>query len=307
MSFRLMVMTLLCAFAVACPPARAGFVIGTASNYAVLTGPGIGNFQLTSDTYITGNIGVGSSNGTTSGTNNNIQFGGATLDGTLYLGGTYTNGIGGTATGGIVTQSSAVATAYNTVNSLSTTLAGEAGTTLGITGSAQTIAASSGTLDSMGDRVFTVTANNFGGYGPLTISGSASDYVVINITGNQNFNFDKSITLTGGITSDQVLFNITGTENIGAAAGGASIYGIILGIHDKFNMDAVNIEGRIFGGASGQDFQLVSNFNLEQPQTEQPNTPGVPEPSSIVLIGIGGIACLAGYSWRNRKRIAADR
>ena len=67
--------------------------LGTAANYGVLTGPGIGNFQLTSDTNITGNIGVGSSNGTTSGTNNNIQLAGSNLVGNLSLGGTNTNGI----------------------------------------------------------------------------------------------------------------------------------------------------------------------------------------------------------------------
>lgn len=300
MVFRNLVIPFLCAIALACPPAQAGFVIATASNYGVLTGPGIGSFQLTADTDITGNIGVGSSNGTTTGTNNNIQFSGATLDTTLYLGGTNTNGIGGTATGGIVTQSSAVATAYNTIQSLSSTLAGETGTTLNFTGSTQTITASNGTLDSMGDRVFTTNASAFGNSGPLIISGSATDYVVINITGNHNFNFSQPITLTGGITSDHVLYNITGTENVGGAANGASIYGIIVGINDSFNMDAINIEGRIFGGAAGKDFKLVSNFFLEQPAA------AVPEPSSIVLIGFGGIVCLARYSWHNRKRIAAD-
>jgi len=265
---------------------RADLVLGTAVNYGVLTGPSIGNFQLSSDTHITGNIGVGSSDGTTTGTNNNIKFANANVVGNLSLGGTNTNGIGGTVTGTVSTQVADVATAYNTISTLSTNLALETGTALDSGGNftGTTINASDGKLDASGNEVFSSDVSKFKPSGALTINGTADQYVVINLTGNSNFSFTQPITLTGGITEDHVLYNITGVGKnlqIAGNAHGGTIQGIIVALNDKISLDNVLVNGRVFGGEAGQDFQLVSNFSLVQPAT-------VPEPASLVMMGLGG-------------------
>src|SRR5262249_30289041 len=154
----------------------------------------------------------------------------------------------------------AVNSAFNSVAALSTTLGAETGTTLTLTGSDQTINASDGTLDASGNRVFTASS----GFQPksgatVTINGSASDYVVINVPAGAAFKLSGAVSLTGGITDDHVLYNVLGTGQIGGAANGATIHGTIVAINRTFNVDNVHIDGRIIGGDSG-NFQLVSNF-----------------------------------------------
>jgi hypothetical protein len=279
-------------------PALAGYSLGDAVNYGVLANPGTGNFQLTSDTHITGNIGVLSSNMTSTGTNNNIQFSGAIVSGRLDLQGSHTNSIGGTATGGVFAGVSDVLTAYNTLQSLSSTEAAQPGTTIVYSGTGgTTLVASTGTPDSNGDNVFTTTATALSGgtgglQGTLTVNGTASLYVVIDITGSGNFSWNQQVLLTGGITADHVLFNFTGTGamQVSGAHGGV-LNGDILALGYSMNMDNVTVDGRVFGGA-GQNFQLVSGFTLNQPVN-------VPEPSSVALLGLGG---LAGTAARLRRR-----
>ncbi|HEY2157577.1 MAG TPA: collagen-binding domain-containing protein [Isosphaeraceae bacterium] len=281
--------------------ARAGYDLGLAANYGVLANPGTHNFQLSSDDHITGNIGVLSSDMTSTGTNNNIKFANATVTGRLDLQGTNTNGIGGTATGGVFTGVSDVLTAYNTLTALASTEAGKAGTTIVYSGTGgTTIAATNGTPDGNGNNVFTTTAAALSGSlnGTLTVSGTASQYVVINITGtNQNFQFTQGIALSGGITDDHVLLNFTGTGSIqvGGSGHGATLHGDILAFGYTFNMDNVTVDGRVFGGDGSKDFQIVSGFNLNQPVN-------VPEPSSLALVALGGGACLAIRRRRARRR-----
>ena len=238
------------------------FSLGGAANYGVLTDPSIHSFQSTSDSFYTGNIGIANTGGANQASPQ-VQWAGV-LTGNIDFAGltniTNTNGISGTVTPNVA----AVNTAFNTMSTLSATLGAEAGTPLTLTGSAQTINASAGTLDASGNRVFTA-GSGFVVKGPLTINGSASDYVVINIPSGQTAKFSDAITLTGGITDDHVLYNILGTGNeIGGAANKATVHGVIVGINRKFNMDAVTIDGRVIGGDS-TNFQLVSNFRLVAP------------------------------------------
>jgi hypothetical protein len=83
-----------------------------------------------------------------------------------------------------------------------------------------------------------------------------------------------------------VLFNFVGTSgNLGGSAGGATVNGIFLAPQMKINIDNITINGRLFGGRAGQDFQTVSGFFLNQPGI-------VPEPASVLLLAFGGLGAL---------------
>src|SRR5262249_24818310 len=140
-----------------------------------------------------------------------VQWAG-TLTGNIDFAGltniTNTNGISGTVNANVA----AVNSAFNTMAMLSASLGAEAGASLTLSGSPQTVNASAGTLDANGNRVFTASSG-FVVSAPLTINGAASDFVVINIPSGQTAQFSAAIDLTGGITDDHVLYNVLGTGN----------------------------------------------------------------------------------------------
>lgn len=276
--------------------------LGDAADYGVLTGPSIHNFQTASDVTITGNVGIGLSA-------NGLDLGGGKIVGNLnFADSSFPTGNGntvnGTVTGSTNYSQSDVTTAYDTAKTLSGTLATETGKALSSslftnTGTAQnpvyTLSASQGTYDtSTGNYVFTIAASDFKNLGAFTISGTAAQNVVINITGNNEVDFSNAISVSGGMTDNNILYNVTGDGQIKGAAVGATVNGTILGIDNTFNMDSVVIDGRVIGGASGADFQLTSNFYLNQP------TVATPEPSAFVLALTGGIAGLA-YRYRRAR------
>jgi hypothetical protein len=276
--------------------AQADFSIGAAANYAVLVEPNLHNFSLTSDSGVTGNVGIGSPI-------NAVGLAGGTINGNLDFSGAAPSGgpnFGGTVTGAVNTSVSAVTLALNTVNSLNTTLGGEAGTTLVISGGGQVINASSGTLDGSGNEVFTVASGAFNLSGGITINGTASQYVVINVNeGTSNEKINGAVNLTGGITSDHVLFNFTGTGGtLGAAANQAVANGIFLAPNMKVNIDSVTIDGRLFAGGSStsnNDFQIVSLAYVNAPA----GVPSVPEPNSIFLLS--SVLALTGLALRRSR------
>ena len=287
----------LCAIAIlgmASSATQAGFIIGSASNYAVLVEPSLHNVQLTSDSGVTGNVGVGSPV-------NSVGLSGGTIHGNVDFSGAQPSGgpnFGGTVTGTVANNVAAVTSALTTMNALNTTLGAESGTALIISGSGQIINASSGTLDGSGNEVFTVASNKFNNNsGGITINGTASQFVVININnGNSNEKFNGAISLSGGITSDHVLFNFVGTGGeLGGAANKAIANGIFLAPNMKINVDATTIDGRLIGGGSttsNNDFQIVSNAFVNAP---------VPEPSSAVLATCGLLGLLAWRRCRCRR------
>ena len=155
------------------------------------------------------------------------------------------------------------------------------GTNLTLT-SSQTILASNGILDVDGNRVFDTTSVNLNNASTLTISGSASDYVVINVTDN-NPAFNGQIVLTGGITSDHVLFNMfggnyvthTGGPTLTISTNGQVTTGIFLDPNGSMQMNNSVLNGRFFGG-DVQNQQIVSGASINAP-------PPIPEPLSVVL------------------------
>jgi len=286
-------------------PCRAQFSLGDAANYAVLVEPSLHNFQTTSDSGVTGNVGIGSPL-------NSVQLSSGTITGNLDFSGAWptapANPGGGTNYGGTtgpVTENntgvSNVTSALSTVNSLNSTLGAETGSTLTISGGGQVINATSGTQDGSGNYVFTVASNKFNNdSGGITINGTASQYVVINIdNGTSNESINGAISLSGGITSDHVLFNFVGTGGeLGGAANGAAAYGVFLAPNMKINVNGVTIDGRLFGGGSStsnNDFQLNSLGYVDQPAAAS-----VPEPSSGVVAAFVGVIALG---WAGVRRI----
>ena len=126
------------------------------------------------------------------------------------------------------------------------------------------------TVNGQSVHVFDATSfNNNGTSDVLTINGSASDLVAINLDGLGNIQFHGGIAFTGGIGPDNVVFNVGGgnyttmmggssldINNNGGAAGIAR--GIFLDPNGAISVtNAVINQGRVFGG-DAHDFQFVS-------------------------------------------------
>jgi hypothetical protein len=290
--------TLLFAAFVLPQAARAGFVLGGASNFAVLyEGGGVNTLQITNVT-VNGNVGVG-------GTGKSTDSGPSTINGGIYFSAADTgqfsnNNASDVITGGISYNVAAVTTALNTVNTLNTTLGGETGTSIVINGST-TINASAGVLDANGNRVFDVMGFNTTNGDTLTINGDGGDSVVLNFIG-VNANFNNQVVLNG-ITSDQVLYNFVGGSNLtggptlqindNASSSPANIVqGDFLDPNGPISVVNANVAGRVFGGDT-HDFQLVSGTTITASTT-------VPEPSSLFeLIGFTAAILLVAV-WRKK-------
>jgi choice-of-anchor A domain-containing protein len=272
--------------------AQAGFVLGSASNFAVLFEGNQSKTLNFNNSNITGNIGIGNTGkfadaGGCSGKcliSGLVEFSAAnTGQFTSSSGTTYTPALSA-GTNPLYSQST-VTDALNTVNTLSQSLASESGTAVTIQNGGS-LSASSGTLDSSGNRVFTATMNPFDAGQTFTINGSASDYVVINVSNTGGHGFNGSVVLQGGITSDHVLFNLdkgnystlSGGDTLTISTNGATTSGIFLDPNGNIQINHSTLDGRLFGGDS-QDMQIVSGANIVAPLAP------VPEPRYTLLSG----------------------
>jgi hypothetical protein len=274
------------------PSAHAGFGLGDSANYAVLyEGAGSHNLQINSGpvngSTVFGNIGLGIENGgnpqfqpsNPAVINGNVNFAAATAN--VHNSGAVING----SINAGVTQ---VETDLDHLNTLSSSLGAEAGTSVAINvanNGTQTINASSGVLDGTGNRVFTVSSLSFVNGATLNINGDAAgDSVVLNF--NFNTHFSGTINLTGGLTANQVLFNIIGGMNLmngdtlQFAANNVSQEGTFLDPNGTITENSVNLTGHLFGGDTS-DMQIVSGGTVMNP---------VPEPQSYALFGLGAAA-----------------
>jgi hypothetical protein len=280
--------------------AEADLLMPTDGQYAVLIEPGAHNFGL-NNASITGNVGIGLGlTGSAQIASNGFIFektpGDPTTGQLRFADPTGTVSNAGNVQGGVLFNQPGVTQAINDANALGTFEAAQPGTPLTITGSGQVINASSGMLDPHGNLVFMTStfSNNNGG---ITINGTASQFVVININnGTNNQAWNGPISLTGGITSDHVLFNFTGTGNFTASTGGATVNGIFLMPHMAVNVDNTIVMGRIFGGVPNADFQIVSGLMLTAPTFQT----SVPEPSPLAISALASALVLGGRAVRRR-------
>ncbi len=272
--------------------ASATFSLGDAYNFGFIAGPNTTSIQI-SNSVFNGNVATDNPNTTAGG--NYVQFSSGTINGDFSFVGTAQTNLGsGTLNGNKIANDSTVSSAYNTILSLSNNFAGQSGTSFGGSGA---ITATSGTNHG-GNYFFTTTASNFLQGGALTITGGVNDYVIINVTGNNNVQLKNQLTLTGGITDDQVFINILGSnQQVGGNTNGGDVHGVFVAINDKFNVNNTTIDGRVIGGDSS-DFQLVSGLHLNAP--EPPFNP-VPEPLSMLMLGCVGAGMLGARRLRRKQ------
>jgi choice-of-anchor A domain-containing protein len=286
-----------------------GFSLGDAANYAVLyEGSGGHNLQINSaplnGVSIFGNVGLGDENGGDPQAQLNNP---AVIDGNVNFAGAVNNHSNAVIHGTINGNVGAVESDLNYLNTLSSTLGGEAGTSLSInlsgSSGSQTINASSGVLDSSGDRVFDLTSMTFNNGNTLFINGDAGgDSVVVNIssTNVNNPHFAGAMTLEGGLTPNKVLFNLiggnsvmlTGGDTLQTSANNAFQYATYLDPTGAINMNSVNIMGHVFGGDSS-DMQIVSGATI-----------AIPEPATEATLT--GLAVLMAAAVRRRRMLKAS-
>ena len=155
----------------------------------------------------------------------------------------------------------------------------------------ETINATAGYNDN-GTYVFKASSFSIGNGNALDINGTATQYVVLDITGNSNNKLDGALTLTGGITADHVLINFIGQGgSVQGAANGATLQGTFLIPDETVTLNSLTIAGHLFGGAPCTNFQFVSNAFIDQPKP-------TPEPASAAVV----LAGLAGFGWLRRKK-----
>ncbi|MDR3531449.1 MAG: hypothetical protein P4L90_12975 [Rhodopila sp.] len=284
-----------------------GFDLGSMGGFAVVI-DNVSNFQLTSDSGITGSLGIGSmtgspqfSGGSVSGA---VAFASATLPNGVTAG-TPGSGTGGTQ-GSIAAGVASVGSAISTMSTLSSYYVGQTGTTLSLNlgNSSTTVNVETGTKAANGSAyVFDVgTSFNVTNGGTITISGSASDYVVFNFAASSTLKFNDSIVLAGGITSDHVLFDYTGTNQISSAANGAYVYGVLDAPNAALSLDNIKFDGRIMAGKVNTNSSIQSGAYVTQPTTYSPPA-SVPEPRSVVLL----LVALGGLAWVKTHRLRYDR
>jgi choice-of-anchor A domain-containing protein len=142
----------------------------------------------------------------------------------------------------------------------------------------------------------------------LTLSGSASDIFVVNATGTLTLGGSESLGVSGGATAGHVLY-----EFIGANGGklstqvGNTVFGTILAPNYSYSNADGTLNGAIIAGALGSNadtggsaIKLLSGYTANF----VPFSPSaVPEPSSVVLAGLG-FATMGLVAWR-RRRVAS--
>ena len=204
-----------------------------------------------------------------------------------------------TITGGTAVNATLVDNAITDYTNVSNAWAGVTGTTLDMSSPPTTINDTSGVLSTEGGvSAYVFTLTNAGNLSAgITIHGGPSDLVVFNVPGNLKFN-NAPISLTSGLTPDQVLFNLTcsGCNNELQSSGNHStnvVNADFIILNSTYNMNEININGRVFGGETGQTSSFVSNAYQWTPPSAL-----VPEPASVLIL-LGGGLILGAAAWRH--------
>jgi choice-of-anchor A domain-containing protein len=270
-----------CALGLAIPAfASAGTMLnlGQAADYVVLqynaSGSGQTQFSISGgSTIVTGPLG--------SAANTNVNFSGNPPGGPLYqstvnTGGDNYNGLTPIQGSAINTQ---LSTAVSNATSASSTAAGMTATQT----IASTITGGQTFTGNGGVNVIDLTGGiNMTGSSGITISGSASDEFIINVSSQFVSNNGTSVTLTGGVTANDIIWNYLGTSAVsftGGSVSGNTWDGTVLAPDAQ-----IMAHDRTFNGAliSGENISITSNPVINY----YPFVSPVPEPSSLILLGV---------------------
>jgi hypothetical protein len=267
---------------------------GDVGTFAVLYTGGAGQELHLAQGTITGNIGVGGT-GTVaadgSGSiNGNVDFSASKSGSGQYSGSKPLNG-------SVYYGQTDVTSDLTDVGNFSAAVNAEPGYDLGSinlsSGQTLTIEASSGTLDSSGNRVFKMTSLTADSGSTITIVGDGSgDNVILNIdTGGSRVTLDGNIVLNG-ITADQVFFNVTGGGELKVV--GATGEGVFADPNGQIFVSAATLGGHIFGG-DNSEMQIVSNSNIDA---------RTPEPAALFLCATVLAGCWLVFKsrWIRRER-----
>jgi hypothetical protein len=260
------------------PAVRAdAFSLGAFDFYGLLVNNGVSGGDINTPP-VNANIGIGNVTGPIN-LHNEVVNGRVDVSGnaaTAVSGGAITGtqpaSRGGPAPAFVHSNVASVQAAINAALSLASLYAAEAASGRAVTiNGTTTINASLGFLDASGARLFTASSFSIGNGHTVTINGSATDFVVIDITGNSGNRLDGALTLTGGITPDHVLINFTGVGgSVQGAANGATLDGTFLIPNEAVTLNSLDIVGHLFGGEAGTNFQFVSNAFISQPAVTVP-------------------------------------
>lgn len=133
-------------------------------------------------------------------------------------------------------------------------------------------------------------------YTSLTLSGSASDVFVFNITGQVNLS--RADIILNGVSPSAVLFNLLGTGQKVLSTGHSNTQGVFLAVDG-----AIQIDGGVHTAnfIAGDTLIWQSGVNITQATSVTPVVP-VPEAATTatLVITAGFVACMA--FWQRRRR-----
>jgi hypothetical protein len=263
--------------------------LGQASDFGVLGLTGT-HITISGPSGVTGNLGVGP--------NGFGEFSGSSfVTGTTFVGPTAHVTTSGSASVHPVTTD--LTGAVNDALEASSRIAALAPTqTFGDINGSSTITGDGGT------NVIAAQSIRLSGRDTLTLAGGPHDTFLFNVPGRFSLSGTSAIKLTGGVTPTDVLFNILGPEDVGKVelSGATTGVGTFLVPARSFSFGPSVIEGSVIAG--GKDIAIHSGAHATQPPPSADATPTVdtaPEPASLTLMAVGGLA-LAGYGWRRSRK-----
>jgi choice-of-anchor A domain-containing protein len=269
--------------------------LGAAANYVILqynqSGSGQTQFSISGgSTVLNGPLG--------SAANTRVNFSGMPPSGPLYQSSVNTGGDNYNTLTPVTgaTVDAALASAVSTAQSQATYYAG-----LTLTQSDSNVVSGGETFTGNGGvNVIGLTNGiNMTNGSAITISGSANDVFIFDVSSQFVSNNGGSIVLTGGVTADDILWNYTGTSAAaftGGSVGSNYWDGTVLAPYAQ-----INLHDRSFNGAyiSGQNISITSNPAINFMPFTPPSS--VPEPATYATT-LGALLCVVGLVRRRRVR-----
>jgi hypothetical protein len=225
-------------------------LLGTASTMSVLE-LGAKKVTLSGPSGIAGDVGIGP-NGVFESSGSTVVTGIITLD----TGATYHPS--GTATNGGVVHASLSTQIADALTAAANAAAQPCTFTFPTINATKTITSTGPT------NVVCINNLALGGGAVLTLSGSASDIFILNITGNLSMGGASVIKVAGGLVPNNVLINVIGTGPGINVGGGSTINGALLAVSRDLVLSAGVVNGVVI---SGGNMNITSGEQIRCPCT----------------------------------------